>query len=153
MTAAAPSGRDAASKWLLLTYKIPREPTAKRVYVWRKLKQLGAAPLQDAVWLLPATEKNREQLQWIASEIMESGGEASLFESTLLMAGDVQFHALFASRVRKTYREILQSLRARRPDLAELSKKYQRAKALDFFDSPLGRRVRAKLLSAQEAKL
>ena len=29
-------------EWLLLVHKIPREPTAGRVYVWRKLKQLGA---------------------------------------------------------------------------------------------------------------
>ena len=33
--------------WLLLAYKIPREPTAGRVYVWRKLKQLGAIAVQD----------------------------------------------------------------------------------------------------------
>lgn len=140
-------------KWLLLVYKIPREPTAKRVYVWRKLKQLGAAPLQDAVWLLPATEKNQEQLQWIASEIVESGGEASLFDSTLLMgSGGAHFRQQFEVRVRKAYREILTALNARNPDLADLSKKYQRTKALDFFECRLGQKVRDKLLAAQGAK-
>ena len=28
--------------WLLLTYKVPPEPAAKRVSLWRKLKGLGA---------------------------------------------------------------------------------------------------------------
>jgi hypothetical protein len=77
-----------AMSWLLLVYKIPREPTASRVYVWRKLKQLGAISLQDATWALPATPRTQEQLQWLASEIVELGGEASLFQSQLLLAGD-----------------------------------------------------------------
>src|SRR5690348_15616912 len=50
-------------QWLLLIYKFPREPTASRVYDWRKLKQLGAIALQDAVWVLPATPRTQEQLQ------------------------------------------------------------------------------------------
>jgi len=41
--------------WVLLTYKIPREPTASRAYVWRKLKRLGALLMHDAVWVLPNT--------------------------------------------------------------------------------------------------
>ena len=39
--------------WVLLDYKIPREPTASRAMVWRKLKRLGALLLHDAVWVLP----------------------------------------------------------------------------------------------------
>ena len=45
--------------WLLLSYKVPREPTANRVSVWRKLKKLGAVSLQDSVWVLPATPHTR----------------------------------------------------------------------------------------------
>jgi hypothetical protein len=52
----------------------PREPTAGRVYVWRKLKQLGAIAVQDAVWVLPVTPRTQEQFQWLASEIDELGG-------------------------------------------------------------------------------
>src|SRR5437763_1376921 len=32
--------RGAATTWLLLSYKIPREPSAGRVAVWRRLKRL-----------------------------------------------------------------------------------------------------------------
>jgi hypothetical protein len=35
--------------WILLVYKIPNEPSAGRVFVWRKLKKLGAILLHDAV--------------------------------------------------------------------------------------------------------
>ena len=49
--------------WLLLVYRIPREPTAGRVFVWRKLKQLGAIALQAAVWVLPQTPRTQEQFQ------------------------------------------------------------------------------------------
>jgi hypothetical protein len=41
--------------WVLLVYKVPREPTSSRAYVWRKLKRLGALLIHDAVWVLPAT--------------------------------------------------------------------------------------------------
>ena len=76
-----------ARDWLLFVYKVPSEPTARRVYVWRKLKRLGAVLLHDAVWLLPITGYTREQLQWLAAEINEMGGEALLWESHLLSPG------------------------------------------------------------------
>jgi hypothetical protein len=136
--------------WLLLVYRIPREPTASRVYVWRKLKQLGAASLQDAVWILPASDRNREQFQWLASEILELGGEVSLFDAESLMTGiERTLRQRFEAPVRAAYEEILTALKRRKPDLAALAKAYQQAKAQDFFQCPLGDKVRARLLSAQ----
>jgi DNA-binding transcriptional regulator PaaX len=136
--------------WLLLVYRIPREPTASRVYVWRKLKQLGAASLQDAVWMLPASDRNREQFQWLASEIIELGGEASLFDAeSLITSVAPTLRERFEEPVRAAYQEILAAMRRRKPDLAALAKAYQQTKAQDFFQCPLGDKVRAKLLSAQ----
>lgn len=67
------------NQWLLLVYKVPNEPSARRVYVWRKLKRLAALLLHDTVWILPATAYTREQFQWLAAEILEmEGGEAHL---------------------------------------------------------------------------
>src|SRR5258708_18644930 len=94
--------------WLLLIYKMPRDPTAGRVAVWRKLKQLGAVALQDAVWLLPANPQTREQFQWLAAEIEELEGEATLWESRLLNAGrEGRMIARFNDPVEAEYREIL----------------------------------------------
>src|SRR6058998_2748094 len=111
--------------WLLLVYKIPREPTAGRVYVWRKLKQLGAIAVQDAVWVLPATPRTREQFQWLAAEITELGGETSLFSSQVLFhSRQESLQERFEAPVRQAYREILTALKRRRPDLPALSKRY-----------------------------
>jgi hypothetical protein len=139
--------------WLMLVYKVPREPTSSRVYVWRKLKQLGAVSMQDAIWVLPATARTQEQFQWLASEIIELGGAVSLFQSTLLLASDGQgLREQFEEPVRVAYEEILKSLKRKKPDLAELSKRFQQARERDYFQSELGDQVRQKLLSAGGAK-
>jgi hypothetical protein len=136
--------------WLLLTYKVPRDPTAGRVAVWRKLKQLAAVALQDAVWILPATPQTREQFQWLAAEIEELGGEATLWESHLLTPGiEDRMTARFNEPVEAEYRAILRDLKKKRPDLASLSKRYQQVQARDYFHLELGKKVRAALVAAQ----
>lgn len=141
------------ASWLLLTYRIPREPTAGRVFVWRKLKQLGAIALQDAAWVLPLTERTREQFQWLASEITELKGEAMLWEAEQLYATDKEkLRREFMEPVEKEYRVVLAALKKKNRDLAVLSKQFQDAMARDYFASELGQQVRSKLLSAAGAK-
>jgi hypothetical protein len=136
--------------WLLLTYKVPRDPTAGRVAVWRKLKQLAAVALQDAIWILPANPQTRELFQWLAAEIEELGGEATLWESRLLSASmEGQMAARFNEPVEAEYRAILRDLKKKRPDLAWLSKRYQQIQARDYFHLELGKKVRAALVTAQ----
>ena len=135
--------------WLLLVYKIPREPTSGRVYVWRKLKQLGAISVQDAIWVLPATPRTQEQFQWLATEIVELEGEASVFQSQLIFGSDGNsLREQFEAPVQAAYKEILAALKRRKPDLTALSKQYQQAKDQDFFHCELGERVRTRLLNA-----
>jgi hypothetical protein len=136
--------------WLVMAYKVPREPTAGRVAVWRKLKQLGAVALQDAVWVLPATPQTREQFQWLAAEIEELAGEATLWESRLLAKEmERRVMAQFVEPIDDAYRELLGELKKRRPDLAALSKRYQQIQARDYFRSELGNKVRAALVNAK----
>ena len=35
--------------WVLLSYRMPREPSTPRIAVWRRLRQLGAAQLGDGL--------------------------------------------------------------------------------------------------------
>ena len=51
------------TSWLLLSYKLPAHPSALRVYVWRKLKRLGAILLNDTIWVLPDTPKTAENFR------------------------------------------------------------------------------------------
>jgi hypothetical protein len=134
----------------LLVYRIPREPTAGRVHVWRRLKQLGAVPLQDAVWVLPRTARTQEQLQWLAAEISEQKGEAVLWEAKQLYATDAEaLRRRFLDPVEADYRQILAALKKKNRDLAALSKRYQDAQTRDYFTSPLGVQVRERLLAAE----
>ena len=136
--------------WVLLTYKIPREPTASRAYVWRKLKRLGALLMHDAVWVLPATPWTREQLQWLVVEIGELGGEAQLWESRLLLNGQADTLVnQFEARVNTAYQEILDDLEQDNADLVTLSRKYQQVRTQDYFQSELGQLVRARLMNAR----
>lgn len=138
------------TKWLLLVYRVPRDPSALRVYVWRKLKQLGAVALQDAAWVLPATPRTQERFQWLAAEIVELGGEATIFVSEVLFASDTErLTEEFNKPVREAYQEILAALKRKDRDLAALSRKFQQIQAHDYFQLELGAEVRAKLLEAR----
>ena len=128
---------------------MPPEPTANRVAVWRKLKRLGAILLHDAVWTLPPSPRTREELQWLAAEIRERGGDAMLWEASLCPDGhDDELVRQFMAQVDGVYTEILADLERPEVDLAALSKRYQQAKLQDYLSSPLGTRVRAALIAA-----
>jgi hypothetical protein len=77
-----------AMRWLQLTYKVPSEPSQKRVWVWRRLQGLGAFALQNSVYLLPYSEVVEKHFRQLAHEIHEMGGEASIFSVTALDAAD-----------------------------------------------------------------
>jgi hypothetical protein len=136
--------------WVLLVYKIPREPTASRASIWRKLKRLGALLLHDAVWVLPATPWTREQFQWLTVEIGELEGEAYLWESHLLLSGQAdQLIQQFQARVDSAYQEILHELEQEDADLVALSRTYQQVRAQDYFHSEVGIHVRERLMRAR----
>jgi hypothetical protein len=143
-------GDESMPLWLVLVYKIPREPAAGRVYVWRKLKRLGALLVHDAVWLLPDTPWTREQFQWLAVEIRELGGEALVWESRMVLPGqDEMLVQQFVADVDEAYHTIRAALQQADADLAALARQYQQAQARDYFQSPLGQQVRAALLAAR----
>lgn len=133
----------------MLLYNVPPRPTAGRVAVWRKLKRLGAILLHDSAWVLPASPRTFEQLQWLVAEIAELGGEATLWEGSLCLDGhDERLVEQFRAQVDLLYQEIEQALTQPEPDLAALSRRYQQARQQDYFQSEIGRHVRAALLEA-----
>ena len=136
--------------WLLLTYKVPSEPSARRVYVWRKLKRLGALLLHDAAWVLPANARTREQFQWLMTEILEMGGEGMVWEAALLLNhSEAALVSRFIAQVDEHYRQILAQLEGEEPDLDALARQYQQARSQDYFHSPLGVVVRDAIVVAR----
>ncbi len=77
-----------AMRWLQLTYKVPSEPSQKRVWVWRRLQNLGAFALQNSVYLLPYSEEVEKHFRQLAHDIREMGGEASIFFVMALDSAD-----------------------------------------------------------------
>src|SRR6476646_1673099 len=78
--------RRMAIAWILLSSRLPREPSRLRLAIWRRLKRLGAVLIHDAVWVLPADAKTREAFEWLADEIEEQGGTAWVWEAAGLSA-------------------------------------------------------------------
>jgi hypothetical protein len=132
--------------WVFLLYNLPPEPSAPRVHVWRKLKRLGAILLHDAVWVLPATASTTEQLQWLAQEIVESDGGATVWEARASLDGqDDALHRQFVAQAEAAYHEIQAELERPDADVAALSRRYLQVQAQDYFPSGLGKQVRHAL--------
>jgi len=66
-------------EWVMLTYRMPRDPSTPRSSVWRRLRRLGVAQLGDGLVALPADARTREQLEWIAEAVREADGTAGVW--------------------------------------------------------------------------
>ena len=149
--ALGPDGVSGEAGWLLLVYRLPREPSRHRVAVWRKLKALGALYLQDGAAVLPEDAFTREQLEWLQLRVREAGGEATLWEAapnTVAERKDL-VRAFLASRD-EAYREIIESAEKLRrkavlggegagllEDLKKLEREFRAERRRDYFRSPL----------------
>ena len=87
----------AVGDWVLLGYKVPREPSTPRIALWRALRRLGAVQVLDGLVALPADSRTREQLEWLADEVVEAGGEASVW---LARPGSAAQERALATRMR-----------------------------------------------------
>lgn len=132
-------------EWVLLAYRLPREPSTPRITLWRKLRRLGAAQLLDGLVALPADARTKEQLEWLADEVAESGGEASIW---LGRPGSVrterELAARMAAEVADEYRAVSQAAREakgeeeriQRRTLARLRRELHRIAQRDHFPPP-----------------
>lgn len=97
----------ATARWVLLSSRVPREPSRLRLTAWRRLRRLGAVLLHEAIWVLPADQRTRESFEWLADEIVEQGGTAYLWEAeSLAPAQDRELVERFRSEADGRYRAI-----------------------------------------------
>ena len=140
-----------AEDWVLLAYRLPRVPSTPRSAVWRKLKRLGVAWIADGLVALPADPRTREQLEWIAEEVTDHGGEATLWLGRPLdpsaasvvagrMTGAVgaEYEAVAAEAAAIRTADVA----ARRRAVARLRRELHRIQGRDFFTSPQGEAAR-----------
>lgn len=74
-----PASDPPADEWVMLSYRLPREPSTPRTALWRRLRRLGVAQVGDGLVALPADARTREQLGWAADDVLENGGDASVW--------------------------------------------------------------------------
>jgi hypothetical protein len=137
---------------VLLAYRLPRDPSTPRIALWRKLRRLGAVQLQDGLAALPLDARTREQLEWLADEVTDSGGEAAVWLAE--PATTAQERALaqqLAAGIAGEYRAVLaaaaaaraQSIGSRRRTMGRLRRELRRIASRDYFPPPEREQARA----------
>ncbi len=153
------------TRWVLLVYRLPREPSRHRVAVWRKLKALGALYLQDGVAALPEDAVTREQLEWLQLRVREVGGEATLWIACPgTTTEEERFVEAFRSSREEAYgRIVAEAERLRRKAelggveeasmerLGKLEREFRTERRRDYFRSPLRREAAEALRAARRA--
>lgn len=130
---------------MLLAYRLPREPSSPRIALWRKLKRLGAAQVLDGLVALPLDSRTREQFEWLADEVLDAGGEATIWLGQL--ASQNQERALagaMAVEVADDYSRVIAEAEAaadeqpgqRKRSLGRLRRELRRIRARDYFPPP-----------------
>jgi hypothetical protein len=124
---------------------MPREPSTPRIAVWRKLRRLGVVQLVDGLVALPADARTKEQLEWLAEEVLDAGGEATLWVGRPGSAADERrLAARMAGAVAEEYQGVIAAaeqasgkpLAAARRASAKLAQELERIDRHDFFPPP-----------------
>ena len=166
-----PAHENADPKWLLLIHQVPNSPPYLRVKIWRQLQKIGAVAVKNAVYVLPVSDQSLEDFHWIAREIMEAGGDATVCEATFVEGiTHGELIALFKSPREADYAELLGETKQLAEDLRKAAKgpegwasgmigrvskfreRLHEIEAIDFF-SASGRTQVASLLSEMESAL
>ena len=133
------------TSWVLLAYRFPREPSTPRIGLWRKLRRLGAAQVLDGLAALPLDARNREQLEWLAEEVDDAGGEATIWVGELASAAqERELAGRMAEAIAAGYRAVIDDAAAareraagqRRRTLGRLRRELRRIRARDYFPPP-----------------
>jgi hypothetical protein len=152
------------ARWIFLIHQIPPKPSYFRVKIWRRLQRLGAVALKNSVYVLPASDRAREDFEWLLREIREGGGDATLCGAHLLDGlSDEELEAVFSEARDADYRSLAEEAQAlarsiaaaaggsaERPSdaatqLARLRRRLADIAAIDFFGAPGGALAEAAL--------
>ena len=131
-------GRD-TTEWAFLVYRLPREPSAPRISLWRSLRRLGATLLVDGLVGLPANARTIEHLEWLAAGIHENGGEASVWaaQPTTRRDGERVARQSRAS-VEAEYLALMRAAKAEtdKRSVSALRRQLHAIESRDFFGAP-----------------
>ena len=137
------------ANWLLFLYALPSGRGSQRVGLWRNLKKLGALPLKTSAYLLPDTPAHYERFQWLAKQLRDGGGEATLIRTADIEGlTSTEIHALFnearAADYEELNRDLTALLRANQRKISadfaagaeKLRARFSEIQKVDFFGAP-----------------
>lgn len=144
-----------SDSWLAFVVSLPSAAATARMRIWRSVKALGCAALRDGTYLLPAQAEQAAQLQTLADEALQEGGQAWLLHVHAQdMAEQAAYQALFDRRADYApWMEELAQARQLIPTLpaAELqrlqrrhARTYEAIRKIDFFPSEPSIRAEAQ---------
>src|SRR5258706_14590985 len=94
--------------WLLLLYGLPTRQNRARVNLWRKLKKFGAVQLKTSAYLLPDQPAHYERFQWLAKQIQDDEGEATLIRAAKIEGlSRTEIIQMFNSARAAEYKELM----------------------------------------------
>ena len=149
------------NKWLLLLYGLPTKQSAARVHLWRQLKKSGALALKTSAYLLPDQPEHHERLQWLAQQVRDDGGEATIIRVTEIEGlphAEIirQFNEARAAdydALRPALHDLLARKKKRRDEnhageLEKLTRQFEDVRKIDYFECPRAQDVQMLLKRA-----
>ena len=137
---------------------------------WRRLQQIGAVANRNSVYVLPNTEQCREDFEWLRSEIVALGGDATVFLADAVSPGEGEEIVATFQRTREAdYRDLkretdklLKSARAKRRggppggtaldrSVRTLRERFTAIERIDFFSASARQAAAVSLAALEQA--
>jgi hypothetical protein len=139
-------------QWVLLSYKVPREPSTPRIAIWRRLKKAGVAQIGDGLVGLPLDARTKESLEWVAAMVLEADGDAIVWIATTTKQQDRELAAKMNDERDEEYRALIAEIEAagaavNARTIARLRREWRRITRRDYFRSSLRESARQALRS------
>jgi len=162
----APTSIGAWNPWLLLILQLPARPSNARVKTWRRLQQLGAVSVKNAVYVLPNSAQALEDFEWLRSEIESVKGQADIFSASSVDGVEnedmvEQFQIARATDYKRLLKDVRLTQRRvtrasnRDEDLIrivhQLRERLAQVRAIDFFSAPGGEMAEREIKAVEQS--
>lgn len=140
VTVVAQPNSPTKTEWVLLSYRVPREPSTPRIAIWRRLKKWGVAQVGDGLVALPHDARTKEHLEWVATMVHEADGEAIVWVATTTKRQSNDLAAKMNAERDQEFDVLIDEIAAEGSPVSQrtigrLRREYRRIERRDYFRS------------------